>query len=63
MIRGRGLKKTPGCSMIEVDGKANEFVSGDVVHSHQVKICAMLDLLSAEGSGFLLDNNIPVTNF
>lgn len=63
MIGGRGLKKTPGCSMIEVDGKVNEFVSGDVVHSHQGKICEMLDLLYVEGSGSFLDNNIPVTNF
>lgn len=48
MIGGRGMKKTPGCSMIEVDGKVNEFVSGDVSHSHRVEICAMLVLLSAE---------------
>ncbi|KAF3444744.1 hypothetical protein FNV43_RR14437 [Rhamnella rubrinervis] len=48
MIGGRGMKKTPGCSMIEVDGKVNEFVSGDVAHSHRVEIWAMLDLLSAQ---------------
>ncbi|KAH0973755.1 hypothetical protein GBA52_025911 [Prunus armeniaca] len=35
MIGESGIKKTPGCSMIEVDGKVNEFVSGDVSHSHQ----------------------------
>lgn len=59
MIGGRGLKKTPGCSMIEVDGKVNEFVSGDVVHSDHVKICTMLDLLSAEECTTVF----PVSNF
>ncbi|PQQ06739.1 putative pentatricopeptide repeat-containing protein [Prunus yedoensis var. nudiflora] len=48
MIGESGIKKTPGCSMIEVDGKVNEFVSGDVSHSHQAWICAMLDLISAD---------------
>lgn len=48
MIGDRRLKKTPGCSMIEVDGKVNEFVSGDVSHFHRAQICAMLELLSLE---------------
>lgn len=47
MIGERGIKKAPGCSMIEVDGKVNEFVSGDVSHSHCMQICTMLDLISA----------------
>ncbi|KAH0973327.1 hypothetical protein GBA52_025483 [Prunus armeniaca] len=48
MIGESGIKKTPGCSMIEVDGKVNEFVSGDVSHSHQAWICAILDLICAD---------------
>ncbi|KAL6127680.1 hypothetical protein ACLB2K_071043 [Fragaria x ananassa] len=48
MIGEKGIKKTPGCSMLEVDGKVNEFVSGDVSHSHCVQICTMLDLISAD---------------
>ncbi|KAK9272824.1 hypothetical protein L1049_003202 [Liquidambar formosana] len=32
LIGDRGIKKTPGCSTIEVDGEVNEFVSGDVSH-------------------------------
>ena len=48
IIGDRGLKKTPGCSMIEVDGKVNEFVSGDVSHLHRAQICAILELLSLE---------------
>ncbi|GMY13563.1 pentatricopeptide repeat-containing protein At3g28660-like [Fagus crenata] len=48
IIGDKGLKKTPGCSMIEVDGKVSEFVSGDVSHLHRAQICAMLELLSLE---------------
>jgi len=48
MIGDRGLKKTPGCSMIEVDGRVNEFVSGDVSHLHGAQIRAMLELLPLE---------------
>ncbi|XP_057736995.1 pentatricopeptide repeat-containing protein At2g20540 [Arachis stenosperma] len=29
LIRSKGIKKTPGCSMIEVDNVVQEFVSGD----------------------------------
>ncbi|KAF5749028.1 putative pentatricopeptide repeat-containing protein [Tripterygium wilfordii] len=45
MIDDRGLKKTPGCSMIEVDGMASEFLSGDVSHPLIPHIHAMLELL------------------
>ena len=48
MIGERGPNKTPGCSMIEVDGKVNEFVSVDVSHLHRAQICAMLELKSAD---------------
>ncbi|PON59466.1 Tetratricopeptide-like helical domain containing protein [Parasponia andersonii] len=48
MIGDRGIRKTPGCSMIEVDGKMNEFISGDIKHSCRVQICAMMDLLSSD---------------
>ncbi|MBA0858334.1 hypothetical protein Goshw_024292 [Gossypium schwendimanii] len=37
MIGDRGLKKAPGCSMIEVDGRTTEFVSSDqmaIVSAH-----------------------------
>ncbi|KAL5582394.1 hypothetical protein UlMin_014836 [Ulmus minor] len=52
MIGERRIKKTPGCSMIEVDGKVNEFVSGDVLHSHRAQICAMLDLISSNSTQY-----------
>lgn len=46
MIGDAGLRKTPGCSMVELDGRANEFVSGDVSHPNCTQIYAMLELLS-----------------
>lgn len=46
MIGSRGLTKVPGCSMIEVDGSVNEFVSGDVSHRRREQIHVMLVLLS-----------------
>ncbi|EXB36666.1 hypothetical protein L484_002079 [Morus notabilis] len=68
MIGDKGIRKTPGCSTVEVDGRVNEFVSGDIVHSCQAKICVMLYLLSsnsihdpcaeyAETYEYLLHNN------
>ncbi|KAL6139691.1 hypothetical protein ACLB2K_057993 [Fragaria x ananassa] len=42
------IRKMIGCSMLEVDGKVNEFVAGDVSHSHCVQICTMLDLISTD---------------
>ncbi|WCJ20839.1 Pentatricopeptide repeat-containing protein At3g28660 [Euphorbia peplus] len=45
MIGEKGMRKTPGCSMIEVDGIVNEFVSGDVSHKDQPQIHSILQLL------------------
>ncbi|RWR73688.1 putative pentatricopeptide repeat-containing protein isoform X1 [Cinnamomum micranthum f. kanehirae] len=45
MMGSRGIKKTPGCSVIEVDGKANEFVVGDEAHPLRLHIQSMLKLL------------------
>ncbi|KAJ8775285.1 hypothetical protein K2173_020289 [Erythroxylum novogranatense] len=45
LIGDRRLKKTTGCSLIEVDGAVSEFASGDVSHKHITKIHAMLELL------------------
>ncbi|KAF8390292.1 hypothetical protein HHK36_024817 [Tetracentron sinense] len=33
MMGNKGISKTPGCSVIEVDGKVNEFVAGDCARS------------------------------
>ncbi|XP_058092496.1 pentatricopeptide repeat-containing protein At2g29760, chloroplastic-like [Magnolia sinica] len=32
LMKDRGIKKTPGCSWIEVDGRVHEFLAGDGVH-------------------------------
>lgn len=46
MIGDKGMKKTPGCSVIEVNGQVNEFVAGDVAHPHLAQIHETLDLMS-----------------
>ncbi|XP_077209948.1 putative pentatricopeptide repeat-containing protein At3g28640 [Tasmannia lanceolata] len=46
MMGNRGIKKTPGCSVIEVDGELNEFVAGDDAHPLRLQICAMVRLLN-----------------
>lgn len=46
MIGDSGMKKTPGWSAIEVNGKVNEFVSGDAAHPHLAQINAILGLIS-----------------
>ncbi|KAK1437500.1 hypothetical protein QVD17_03291 [Tagetes erecta] len=45
MISGCGMKKTPGCSAIEVDGVVIEFVSGKFGEPWSMEICKMLDSL------------------
>ncbi|XP_026379365.1 putative pentatricopeptide repeat-containing protein At3g28640 [Papaver somniferum] len=46
MISDKGIKRTPGCSVVEVDGVVNEFVAGDVTHPSQLEIHSTLGLLS-----------------
>jgi pentatricopeptide repeat protein len=42
MMRDSGIKKNPGCSSIEVDGKFHEFLVADVSHVHSEDIYAAL---------------------
>ncbi|KQJ91779.1 pentatricopeptide repeat-containing protein At2g22410, mitochondrial [Brachypodium distachyon] len=42
LMRERGVKKNPGCSSIEVDGKFHEFLVADVSHVHSEDIYAAL---------------------
>ncbi|KAF8725428.1 hypothetical protein HU200_019949 [Digitaria exilis] len=42
VMRDRGVKKNPGCSSIEVDGKFHEFLAADVSHVHSEDIYASL---------------------
>ncbi|KAL7122112.1 hypothetical protein ACP275_01G025500 [Erythranthe tilingii] len=45
-IRSKSMKKTPGCSVIEVDSVAQEFVSGDYSKTFSKDVFVMLDVLS-----------------
>ena len=40
-----GLKKKPGCSLIEVDGMVDEFVAGDLSHPQGKEVCEILNSL------------------
>ncbi|PSS10178.1 Pentatricopeptide repeat-containing protein [Actinidia chinensis var. chinensis] len=56
----RGIRKTPGCSWIEVDGVVHEFLVGDKYHPLSDKIYAKLSELSKElkAAGF-----VPTTEY
>eukprot|EP01018_Ginkgo_biloba_P018714 Gb_21688 [translate_table: standard] len=56
----RGLKKTPGCSWIEVNNRVHAFFAGDRSHPQSEKIYAMLAILAGqmEEAGY-----VPNTNF
>lgn len=45
-ISESGMKKQPGCSVIEVSGKVEEFLAGDLCHPRAQEICKMLDSFS-----------------
>ncbi|KAB1209076.1 hypothetical protein CJ030_MR6G025950 [Morella rubra] len=45
-ISETGLKKKPGCSVIEVSGKVEEFLAGDLSHPRAQEICRILDSFS-----------------
>eukprot|EP01018_Ginkgo_biloba_P019102 Gb_39465 [translate_table: standard] len=60
MMKDRGLKKTPGCSWIEVNNAIHAFFVGDRSHPQSEKIYATLDILAGqmEEAGY-----VPNTNF
>ncbi|KAL4335854.1 hypothetical protein GQ457_07G012590 [Hibiscus cannabinus] len=45
LMKNRGVKKTPGCSSIMVDGVIHEFVAGDDSHSQATEIFDMWEKL------------------
>ncbi|KAK9090608.1 hypothetical protein Sjap_023785 [Stephania japonica] len=57
----RGIKKTPGCSAVEVDGEVSEFVSGDVVHRRRIEISAVLELLSFQMNDLHFREDLTIT--
>ncbi|CAI0551259.1 unnamed protein product [Linum tenue] len=42
MMREKGVKKTPGRSLVDVEGKFHEFLAGDVSHLQFDRICKAL---------------------
>eukprot|EP01018_Ginkgo_biloba_P030797 Gb_33210 [translate_table: standard] len=60
MMKDRGVKKTPGCSLIEVNNKVHAFVVGDRSHPQSEKIYETLENFSGQmkAAGYT-----PNTNF
>eukprot|EP01018_Ginkgo_biloba_P019771 Gb_28393 [translate_table: standard] len=60
MMRDRGLKKTPGYSLIEVNNRVQKFFVGDRSHPQSEKIYATWETLAGqmEAAGY-----VPNTNF
>nr|XP_017217384.1 PREDICTED: pentatricopeptide repeat-containing protein At1g31430 [Daucus carota subsp. sativus] len=50
-MRALGVRKEPGCSSIEVDGKVHEFLVGDASHPAMEGILSMLNCIARPLSG------------
>lgn len=48
LIMNKGIKKVPGCSLIEIKGTVHEFVAGDKSHPMTEKIYTKLEDMSKE---------------
>ncbi|XP_077211626.1 putative pentatricopeptide repeat-containing protein At3g15930 [Tasmannia lanceolata] len=48
LMMDRGIKKTPGCSLIEMNGLVHEFVAGDRSHPRSGEIYSKLDEIDRE---------------
>jgi pentatricopeptide repeat protein len=42
------MKKTPGCSSVELDGEVHEFVAGSFQHPQHGEICTVLENIEAQ---------------
>eukprot|EP01018_Ginkgo_biloba_P008766 Gb_30991 [translate_table: standard] len=64
LMKDRGVKKTPGCSRIEVNNKVYSFVVGDTSHPQTLQIYAKLETLSGEikEAGYVPDTNFALQN-
>ncbi|XP_073013032.1 pentatricopeptide repeat-containing protein At4g14820-like [Typha latifolia] len=47
-LKGIGMRKTPGCSLIEISGEVNEFVAGGSLHPQHAEIFALLANIEAQ---------------
>ncbi|CAH8355162.1 unnamed protein product [Eruca vesicaria subsp. sativa] len=57
LIRNGNMKRTPGCSLIEVDNVVQEFVAGDDRKPFWTEICSVLQLFSAHQDQDVIKNN------
>jgi pentatricopeptide repeat protein len=59
-MKEKGLKKTPGCSLIELNNRVHRFLVGDISHPQSDKIYAMLETL---GEQMKEAGYVPMTDF
>eukprot|EP01018_Ginkgo_biloba_P026788 Gb_37509 [translate_table: standard] len=64
MMKDRGFKKAPGCSLIEVNNRAHVFLVGDKSHPQCEKIYATLEMLIGQmkEAGYLPNTNFALHN-
>ncbi|KAL5975723.1 hypothetical protein ACLOJK_020049 [Asimina triloba] len=46
IMKDRGLEKTPGCSLIEVNGSVHEFIAGEKIHHNIDEIYNLLEKIA-----------------
>lgn len=63
-LKGKGFKKFPGCSWIEVKSQVHAFIAGDTSHPESEKIYVMLDSLTMQikGAGYLPDMSLALND-
>ncbi|XXG86348.1 hypothetical protein AAC387_Pa11g1260 [Persea americana] len=59
LVKDQGLKKSPGCSWIEINGKAHVFLGGDKSHSQAREIYILLEDLpkKMKAAGYIPDTS------
>ncbi|CAN7039628.1 unnamed protein product [Brassica oleracea var. botrytis] len=59
VLNGKGMKKVPGCSSIEIDSVVHEFIIGDKLHPQSREIYRMLEEMDVllEEAGFVPDTS------
>ncbi|CAK9184313.1 unnamed protein product [Ilex paraguariensis] len=59
LLKLQCVKKSPGCSWIEINGKAHLFLGGDLSHPQAKEICALLEALpeKIKAAGYIPDTN------
>ncbi|MBA0855872.1 hypothetical protein Goshw_020382 [Gossypium schwendimanii] len=66
MMKEKGLKKAPGCSWININGKTHCFYVADEAHPHSTSIYEILDglILIMKGAGYPIDSEelIPINS-